>query len=125
MKTSSILPLRSLILALGCVGGLAVGAPAVALAKEQSAGPQYARGAVLVAASSEREPRRREAQEARPPRDSRSPEVLPQRQGGPGIDPNVQDNRRSGQLSPDERRALRREIDDVGRDVYRAPRGNR
>ena len=83
-----------------------------------------ARGGFLAANSDERELRRRE-QELR--RAGLPPQGRPARDElrRPNDEPGVDDRRRAGQLSPDERRALRREIDDAGRDVYRAPRGNR
>jgi hypothetical protein len=36
--------------------------------------------------------------------------------------PQVDRSGRPGRLSPDERRALRQQINDAGRDIYRAPR---
>ncbi|TFV88940.1 hypothetical protein E4K72_21790 [Oxalobacteraceae bacterium OM1] len=38
--------------------------------------------------------------------------------GGSAPDPNAEQRRRSGRMSPEERRALRRQIDEVGHDIY-------
>jgi len=42
-------------------------------------------------------------------------------ESAPRPPPDAAGFQRMGQMSPDERRALRREIHDVGRDVYRTP----
>ena len=54
---------------------------------------------------------------------------MPQRQmppadrGGQGQPGNAQGGPHRGQLTPEERRQLRRDISDHGRDIYRDPRG--
>lgn len=59
---------------------------------------------------------RHDAREARQYEDSRNA-----RQGGAENQPQQDDGKRSGRMTPEERRELRRQIDEAGRNIY-APR---
>ncbi|WP_034297486.1 hypothetical protein [Herbaspirillum sp. RV1423] len=66
---------------------------------------------------------------ARPPEGARAMPAQPadfRHQGGnggrQGPPPDQEANQRRGKLSPDERRELRRQIDEAGQDIYRVKR---
>ncbi|RJG00839.1 hypothetical protein [Noviherbaspirillum sedimenti] len=65
---------------------------------------------------------RRGGGDGREGRDNGQFRNAPQQQGGYGQAPPQDDGRRGGRMSPEERRELRRQIDEAGRNIY-APRG--